>query len=130
MPREGQPATPPGGNVQRAAGPPATGGLEEPPRRPGPPVDSRPPVRAAPRLRTARAPAPAPEPALASTGPDATGREYHPHESFRPSTWWKALKNSWALTRWIVLVLAVGIGTAAVVAVLMAALFTIVDSSL
>ncbi len=97
MPREGQPATPPGASVQRAPLPPATGSLEEPLPRPR---------------------------------PDATGREYHPHENFRPSTWWKALKNSWALTRWIVLVLAVGIGTAAVIAVLMAGLFTLVDSSL
>jgi hypothetical protein len=110
MPREGQPATPPGASVGRVPRPLGTGGLEEPLRRP------RPPGRAAPT------PAPA--------GPDATGREYHPHENFRPSTWWKALKNSWALTRWIVLVLAVGIGSAAVIAVIMAALFTLVDSSL
>ena len=106
--------------MQRAPRPPATGGLEEP-RRPRPPVDSRAPGRAAPGPRPAPAPAPV---------PDATGREYHPHESFRPSTWWKALKNSWALTRWIVLVLAVGVGTAAVIAVIFAALFTLVDSSL
>jgi len=42
---------------------------------------------------------------------------------------WRWLKNSWAVTRWVVLVLVVGIGAAAVIAVALAALFTLAENS-
>jgi hypothetical protein len=42
----------------------------------------------------------------------------------------RTFKSASALTRWILLVAAVGVGTAAIIAVALAALFTLVDSSL
>ncbi len=47
----------------------------------------------------------------------------------RPSRAWTAFKKASALTRWIILIAVVGIGTGVIVAVALAMLFTLVDSS-
>jgi hypothetical protein len=51
-------------------------------------------------------------------------------DSIRPSRAFTAFKKASALTRWIILIAIVGIGTAAVIAIALAALFTLVDSSI
>jgi hypothetical protein len=50
-------------------------------------------------------------------------------DHLRPSRAWTAFKKAGALTRWFVLVFVVGVGAAAIVAIALAALFTLVDSS-
>jgi hypothetical protein len=50
-------------------------------------------------------------------------------DTLRPSRAVTAFKKASALTRWIILIVIVGLGAAAVVAIALAALFTLVDSS-
>jgi hypothetical protein len=49
------------------------------------------------------------------------------HEEFGPGM--RALRRSWALSRWAMLIFALGFGTAAVVAIAMAALAALVNAS-
>jgi hypothetical protein len=65
-------------------------------------------------------PEPGPEPHVRRRpdfGPDERSATVH------------AFSTAWAITRWILLVLFVGLAAAGIVAVVIAALFTLVDSS-
>jgi hypothetical protein len=74
-----------------------------------------------------------PQPTSArSTRAPAAPPEHHWEEALdhlRPSRAWTAFKKGSALTRWVVLLFVVGLGAAAIVAIALAALFTLVDSS-
>lgn len=151
MARDGQPATPPAGSGTRGRVVSSGGGTPAPPRRPKarptPSVPAAPAERGAledderptvaPRARAAQ-PAPSPsapgrlETPIAPPPADSDDHDDHPlaHEvERRAADAWRWLKNSWAVTRWVVLVLVVGIGAAALIAIALAALFTLAENS-
>jgi hypothetical protein len=53
-----------------------------------------------------------------------------PVHDLHPLASMRALKRGWALIRWGILILAVGVGIAALVAIVMAALFALVNASI